>query len=224
VTNQPAGQPYRRLPHGYTNESWADDDGIHKHYVGIGAQARMRAELDALRTMANLVPTPQVLAVDENKTTVTFARVAGRHGQELIDEGQAAAVLHGAGRTLRRLHVLAEPDGSVVVHGDYGPQNLLFAADSFEIVAVLDWEFAHRGRPVEDLAWAEWIVRMHHPAAVPKLTALFDGYGDRPAWADRHAVMFSRCENLRAAAEQGGNAKSQALWSHRLGTTSAWRE
>jgi hypothetical protein len=23
---------------------------------------------------------------------------------------------------------------------------------------VLDWEWAHRGEPVEDLAWCEWIV------------------------------------------------------------------
>jgi aminoglycoside phosphotransferase (APT) family kinase protein len=31
---------------------------------------------------------------------------------------------------------------------------------------VVDWEFAHLGDPVEDLAWCEWIVRMHHPEHV----------------------------------------------------------
>jgi aminoglycoside phosphotransferase (APT) family kinase protein len=148
------------LPHGYTNESWADEDRIHKHYAGVDAAERMHTELDALRTMANLVPTPRVLAVDERTRTATFARVAGDHGQELIDEGHAAEVLGAAGRMLRRLHGGSASDATVLVHGDYGPQNLLFDADSFEVVAVLDWEFAHRGRPVEDLAWAEWIVRL----------------------------------------------------------------
>jgi tRNA A-37 threonylcarbamoyl transferase component Bud32 len=213
-----------RLPHGYTNESWANKDGIHKHYVGIGAATRMRTEVDALQEMAHPVPTPRILAVDEATMTVTFARLAGRHGQELIGEGQATAVLHAAGRTLRRLHGAAAPDGSVVVHGDYGPQNLLFDPVSHDVVAVLDWEFSHRGAAVEDLAWAEWIVRMHHPEAVPHLAALFDGYGDRSAWAARQAAMISRCEGLRAAAEHADDAESAALWSERLAATTAWRE
>ena len=164
-----------QLAHGYTNDSWADEAGIHKHYVGIGAQERMRTELDALQAMTQLVPTPQVLAVNEGTNTVTLRRVIGRHGQELIGEGRAADVLRAAGRTLRRIHGSPTRDGSVLVHGDYGPQNLLFDADSVEVVAVLDWEFSHRGEAVEDLAWAEWIVRMHHPEAVSELTALFDG-------------------------------------------------
>jgi aminoglycoside phosphotransferase len=212
------------LPHGYTNESWADDDGIHKHYVGIGAKARMRTELDALRAMSRLVPTPQVVAVHEGTATLTFARVQGRHGQELIDEGHATEILRAAGRTLRHLHGPSAPDDTVFVHGDYGPQNLLFDADSFEVVAVLDWEFSHRGAAVEDLAWAEWIVRMHQPAAVPELMALFEGYGDRPPWIDRQAVMVSRCEAFRAAAEDAFSAGAAAQWSDRLAVTTAWRE
>jgi Ser/Thr protein kinase RdoA (MazF antagonist) len=213
-----------RLPHGYTNESWADGDEVHKHYVGIDAATRMRTEIEALRSMSGLVPTPELLAIDEPDMTVTFARVAGRHGQELIDEGQAAAVLAAAGRMLRRLHGSAAPDGSVVVHGDYGPQNLLVDPVSYDVVAVLDWEFSHRGAAVEDVAWAEWIVRMHHAAAVPELDALFDGYGDRPPWADRQAVMVSRCEGFRAAAEQAGHAQPQRLWAERLATARGWHE
>ena len=33
-----------------------------------------------------------------------------------------------------------------------------------------------------DVAWAEWIVRTHHPHLVPALSALFDGYGEEPSW------------------------------------------
>jgi tRNA A-37 threonylcarbamoyl transferase component Bud32 len=184
----------------------------------------MRTELEAITAMAYIVATPRILAVNHDDAIVTFARVDGRHGQELIDEGHAAEVLRAAGRTLRRLHGGSAPDDDVFVHGDYGPQNLLFDPDSFQVVAVVDWEFSHRGAAVEDLAWAEWIVRLHHPEAVSELTALFDGYDDRPAWADRQAVMISRCYGFRAAAEQAGNADSQALWTERLAITSQWRE
>lgn len=39
-----------------------------------------------------------------------------------------------------------------VVHGDYRPGNVLFSGA--RITALLDWEMAHVGDPVEDLAWA----------------------------------------------------------------------
>jgi aminoglycoside phosphotransferase (APT) family kinase protein len=38
-----------------------------------------------------------------------------------------------------------------LVHGDFKPGNTLIADD--EVVAVLDWETAHLGDPLEDLAW-----------------------------------------------------------------------
>ena len=41
-----------------------------------------------------------------------------------------------------------------MVHGEYGPQNLLVDAATWEVSAVLDWEFAHDGDPLEDLARA----------------------------------------------------------------------
>jgi aminoglycoside phosphotransferase (APT) family kinase protein len=39
----------------------------------------------------------------------------------------------------------------VLVHGDAGPGNFLFDGD--EITAIIDWEFAHLGDPMEDIAW-----------------------------------------------------------------------
>jgi aminoglycoside phosphotransferase (APT) family kinase protein len=38
-----------------------------------------------------------------------------------------------------------------LVHGDYRPGNMLFEGE--RISGVLDWEFAHLGSPVRDLAW-----------------------------------------------------------------------
>lgn len=44
-----------------------------------------------------------------------------------------------------------EPGRRCLVHGDFKTNNLLLAAD--DSLTVLDWELAHVGDPVEDLAW-----------------------------------------------------------------------
>jgi aminoglycoside phosphotransferase (APT) family kinase protein len=43
------------------------------------------------------------------------------------------------------------PTAPVVVHGDFRLGNLIVGPDG--LVAVLDWELAHRGDPMEDLGW-----------------------------------------------------------------------
>jgi aminoglycoside phosphotransferase (APT) family kinase protein len=45
-----------------------------------------------------------------------------------------------------------EETGAAIVHGDYRLDNLIVAADSPEIIAVLDWELATLGDPVGDFA------------------------------------------------------------------------
>jgi len=53
---------------------------------------------------------------------------------------------------LRRLELEPPPDRPVsVVHGDFRTGNLLVGPDG--LTAVLDWELAHLGNPVEDLGW-----------------------------------------------------------------------
>jgi aminoglycoside phosphotransferase (APT) family kinase protein len=47
---------------------------------------------------------------------------------------------------------LPDPDGPVVLaHGDAGPGNFLF--EHGRLTALIDWELAHLGDPMEDLAW-----------------------------------------------------------------------
>ena len=46
---------------------------------------------------------------------------------------------------------LAPPDATTFCHGDFRVGN--FAVDADGLVAVLDWEFAHLGDPVGDVAW-----------------------------------------------------------------------
>lgn len=52
------------------------------------------------------------------------------------------------------LHATRIPQGGreVLVHGDYRLGNFVY--DRTGIISVLDWELAHRGDPLEDVAWA----------------------------------------------------------------------
>jgi len=42
--------------------------------------------------------------------------------------------------------------GEIVLHGDFGPYNLIWRDE--ELVGVIDWDLAHPGRPIEDAAFA----------------------------------------------------------------------
>jgi aminoglycoside phosphotransferase (APT) family kinase protein len=73
-------------------------------------------------------------------------------GQIDEDELCPQPVIRAAVRWLRRNP--PPPPGRVgVVHGDYRTGNFLYDADG-EIHAILDWEMAHLGDPLEDLAWS----------------------------------------------------------------------
>ncbi len=154
---------------------------------------------------------------------------AGTHGQDMIDVGRAAPVLRLLGSLLVSLHQVstsAVPGlvgaGPVLVHGDFGPQNVVIEDD--RITALVDWEFAHIGQPVEDLAWAEWIVRMHHPDAVDDLPELLDASRLGIEWPARHQAMVARCEELMRISEAARSADTLGLWRDRLRATELWRE
>src|SRR5947208_9125553 len=61
-------------------------------------------------------------------------------------------VAHAAIRWLRR-HPPQPARKLSLVHGDYRTGNFLYSPDG-EIKAILDWEMAHVGDPLEDLAWS----------------------------------------------------------------------
>jgi aminoglycoside phosphotransferase len=214
--------------HGYTNETTLTGGEVIKSYRGPDAASRALAERRALAALAGVFPVPAVLA--GGPTSLTLGFVPGRHGQDLLAAGAAAAVLRACGGVLRRLHAIPVdtvwPGATgVVVHGDFGPNNVLFSAGSLSVAAVLDWEFCHPGEPIEDLAWCEWIVRMHHPGAVEALSELFGAYGQRPSWTRRRSVMVERCHWFerfcRTWDPDGGGV---ALWSDRAARTAAWQE
>jgi aminoglycoside phosphotransferase (APT) family kinase protein len=64
-----------------------------------------------------------------------------------------------------------EPTGAVLVHGDFRNGNFIVGAEG--IRAVLDWELAHVGHPVEDLGWL--CVKSWRFGVVDKIVG---GFGD----------------------------------------------
>ena len=181
------------LPHGYTNATTSDGRVVTKSYLGPDAAGRCAREAAALRALAGRLPVPPVLACAGPTLTAGF--MPGTHGQDLIDAGLAEPVLRACGRMLRRIHAMApdgivgagpHPPGQVLVHGDYGPNNLLLDPRAGRVTAILDWEWARAGDPVDDLAWCEWIVRTHHPAHAAALASETRLHAD---WPDNAAVV-----------------------------------
>jgi hypothetical protein len=216
--------------HGYTNATATDGRTVVKRYLGPDAGERQRNEVTALTAVAGLLPVPPIAAVAEGEITLGLA--AGRPGQELLED-KPEAVLYAVGRLARRLAAVevsslaalatAQP-GTVLVHGDFGPQNLLLDDVTAEPTALLDWEFAHIGAPTEDVAWAEWIVRTHHPHLVPALPALFAGYGGEPPWRLRQESMLAKCRWLLGFARRWPDPTQAGveLWQQRLAATAAF--
>jgi hypothetical protein len=221
----PDGRP---VPHAYTNSVTAQGELVTKTYRGPGAVGRQQREELAIRSLAERLPVATIVA--SRPGALVLARVPGRHGQERIDRGEGDAVMFGLGRLLRDLQAVRprffdEFDGAgVLVHHDFGPNNVLFAEHDDSIVLLADWEWSTVGSPITDLAWAELIVRMHHPEHRSCLPALFDGYGARPAWAERQAAMAQRAAALEAWVRSFKGAAAAATWDRRQRSIEQWRE
>ena len=223
-----------RLPHGYTNVTTSDGDSVVKRYAGPQVAERSAREAGVLRAVAPVVPVPEVRHAGTDR--IVMRHVPGVPGQELMRPETAGRVLAACGRVLARIHavpteVLPFADeggalpGAVLVHGDFGPNNVLLDAEAHEVTAVVDWEWARLGRPVEDLAWCEWVVRMHHPDCAGALPHLYSGYGTgAPPWPLRRGAMLARIRELIAFCE-GFEEPAEAVteWRRRLAVTAGWR-
>jgi aminoglycoside phosphotransferase len=221
------------MPHGYTNHTVRAGAVVTKSYLGPDAAVRCAREAAVLTSLTRRLPVPPVL--DHGAGQLRMGLMAGIPGQDLVDAGLAEQVLGACGRMLRRIHAVSPGvvsggaglpvPGAVLVHGDYGPNNVLLDPAAREVTAVVDWEWAHTGDPVEDLAWCEWIIRMHHPACAGDLDALFSTYGHRPGWAARQRAMVSRCRyylDLSQRSDPGSYGARQ--WREHLATTRSWSE
>lgn len=124
-------------------------------------------------------------------------RVALDHWTGVIDadEGHPQPIVRAAIRRLRA-HPPPPPARVAVVHGDYRSGNFLHDGAG-TLLAILDWEMAHGGDPLEDLGWA--------------IDPLW-GHGD----ASRVAGLLPRAEALVIWAAASGiavDSRALAWWS-----------
>jgi aminoglycoside phosphotransferase (APT) family kinase protein len=138
---------------------------------------------------AGLPPLPRREAADH---------IAGqRRALDLLDRRQPVFELALSWLDRRKPTPTAEP---VLVHGDYRTGNYL--ADESGVTAILDWEGAHLGDPIEDLGWL--CVKSWRFGAVDKPAG---GFGSR--------------EELWSAYERAGGMKvdpARAHWWEVFGT------
>jgi aminoglycoside phosphotransferase (APT) family kinase protein len=113
--------------------------------------------------------------------------VIERFYDELDSVGEPhPAIEYGLVWVRERLSAEREP---TFVHGDFRLGNL--AVDRNGLVAVLDWEFAHVGDPVEDVAWP--IVRAWRFGADEKRLG---GVGDVEPYLERYNERTGRSISL----------------------------
>ena len=102
--------------------------------------ALAREFMELVNSLHALEP-PADLAIDDLAVWTRLYREHCPETDPLIDLG------------LRQLAAMAPgpPERAVLVHGDLGPGNVLH--DGARVTALCDWELAHVGDPMEDLAW-----------------------------------------------------------------------
>ncbi len=103
------------------------------------------------------------------------------------ESGQPDALLDLAFGWLDRC--IPDPDGPVsLVHGDAGPGNFLF--EHGRLTALIDWELAHLGDPMDDLAWFSMRCVMEPvPDFAASLAAYERAAGQR---VDRARILYHR--------------------------------
>jgi aminoglycoside phosphotransferase len=235
------------MPHGYTHHTTRRGNVITKAYRGPWGTAGCARETAAFTALAGLLPVPRVIAAGPDWLQTEL--MPGVHGQDLIAAGLAGPVLAACGRLLRQLHalpippvvsdtVLAEtvsawpagpgsPDEAamVLVHGDFGPNNVLLDKRARAVTAVLDWEWTHAGDPIQDLAWTEFIMRLHHPADVLALDDFYTAYGIRPPWPRVQQTIVSRCESLLELCQRWQpDGPAVKAWAERIEIARSWTQ
>jgi aminoglycoside phosphotransferase (APT) family kinase protein len=130
------------------------------------AEQRLKIAQDYTRQLARWHSTP---ASSLNLPSFQPIMSARAHQQAqlrgiraLFEEGDRAAPIDALSRaTLDYLErEIPDYDGpAVLCQGDTGPGNFLYAGD--EVLGVVDWELAHVGDPMDDIAWLSWRVTQH---------------------------------------------------------------
>ena len=104
-------------------------------------------------------------------------------------------------------------------------QALVFRDGSVETKTHWEPGKVARGDPIEDLAWCEFILRLHHPGEVWALDAFYDLYRARPAWPDLHHAIVDRCRSMLELCQRWEPVGiGVASWTERLATVKTWTQ
>lgn len=122
------------------------------------------------------------------------------------DEDEPQPIVRAAIRWLKR-HPPAPAQKIALVHGDYRSGNFLWSADG-RIRAVLDWEMAHLGDPLEDLGWALDPLWAHHDPSRPG--GMLPRTEATEMW-ERESGLFADPDRLRWW-EIFASVKGAAIW------------
>lgn len=211
VTSQsgpPEGSAWRPSPSG-NHVSWDGGAVVKRYGARLDAYARERALLKRLGALPVPLSVPRPLA-GHRFGELRYAYIDGVSGAAAVEAGQAPQLLGAMGTFLRQLHAIDPQSfadilpgyGPVLVHGDFAHYNVIADATTGALVGVIDWEEAHLGSAVLDLAWCEWQFATRFPRARWALKYLFEAYGETPAPEQREEVLRHRFEELRARATQ----------------------
>lgn len=219
------------LPYGYTNSTRLENRIVVKTYSGADSQSRFLTELVMYQQLQNMPFMPELVGYDKDALTISMRYVESRHAQDLLEE-YCDIVLFSLGKLARELQLVKidtiveskrnAPD--VLVHGDFGPQNLLFAPESFSEPYLVDWEWAHFGDRFEDIAWAEWIIRMHYDSNQQMIASLYKGFGIVPLWEARRELMIRKCEKILDFAKRDDNTQAISTWIDRVAQVKSFKE
>jgi aminoglycoside phosphotransferase (APT) family kinase protein len=194
-----------------------DGEAVAKRVTRGDARRRRDVEVAMLTRLAGVVPLPRAFA-SEDPLAVRMEYVPGPLAEEWIAGGynafgldelvrRSVVFLRGCGEMLRALHAVDPGSfadvltgaGPSVIHADPGPYNVIVDPVTGAVRAVIDWELARIGDPIEDLALVEWNMRIWYRSSGDVLRHLYDAYGGLPKWSRRHAAMIERCRDYYAA-------------------------
>lgn len=211
------------LKHGYTNQTTKIGKIAEKTYNGPGSANRWAAEVTLLTYLKDKFPVPNLVNANIHGGIQT-SWINGFHAQDLLQEDQGEVVMAVLGDLLKKLQQIPAEElvgkipgnGTCLVHGDFGPQNLILFQKSRQPAAMLDWEWSHLGSPVEDVAWVEWIMRMHHQSQLKYISTFFDHYENLPEWSLRQEAMILQCKRHLEFAHLEGKRKNIQIWQNRM--------
>ena len=131
-----------------------------------GEEQRVRIAQDYIRQLARWHSVP---ATQKNLPSFGPVRSVKEHQQQqlkgirdlFVEADRISpidAIAHASLDYLERQ--IPDYDGAAVLcQGDTGPGNFLYKGD--EVVGVVDWELAHIGDPMDDIAWLSWRATQH---------------------------------------------------------------